>query len=503
MKKDVIAKIFIITFICFNLLLLDNSPEIILTDASTYILLGKSILLRQGYRQIWSVDNEKYTATAVMLPLLLTPIIYFFGYNFLMMKLLCILMAAGALWIIYRLFRIISDEWTALLILIFTGASYQFIYYCHRVLTEIPYLLFSLMAITFIGHYKYSEDIKFNKTLIAAVFFTLVAYFTRPIGISLAAAILVYFLFERKPNQIFPLFLKNIIILGFFIFIPIILWESRNYNSSGWGGIARVKLVIEGINPLNVTQRFTLFETALHSIYAYVFYAYPKILLGIQFAKRTVIALIVTTITFYGFLYCLAKRRRVIEYYVIFFMLLLFFWPWSVSAGARFIVPIIPFIFYYFIIGMREISRFVKGKEDLKKGLLIFLIALLLFVNIKETVLLATNKEDLHGYSQKQLEGFLGMVKWVKENTQENAIFASSADSPIYLYFGRRTIEIPLLTETGQLMNIINTTNVNYAIIISTVPYTKYFLQPLINRNLDRFIEVYRKNDNAIYQVKR
>jgi len=246
-----------------------------------------------------------------------------------------------------------------------------------------------------------------------------------------------------------------------------------------------------------------LFEIILHSIYAYAFYAYPRIVLGIQFMKSTIIAPILSIITLYGFLNCLIKKTRIVEYYVIFFMLILFIWPWSVSAGARFIVPIIPFIFYYFFFGIKELSRLIKGREILRKRLLIATISLLFILNIKESILFAVNKERLHSYSQKQLKDFLETVKWVKENTPENAIFASYVDSPMYFYFGRKTKVIPPLADTHEIMNTINSNKIDYIVIIPVIHEVKYYLQPTLRENLNKFIEIYHKNGNVIYQVKR
>jgi len=412
-------------------------------------------------------------------------------------------MAIGALWLIYRLFKRIADEQTALLILIFTGVSPMFIFYCHRVLTEIPYTFFSLIAITFIEHYKYFDKKTLNGTLLLAIFFTVVTYLTRLIGLSLVAAILVYLLFERRSNQNLWLSLRNVILLGLVMSIPVLLWGLRNYNAEGMDGFTYINFIIEGMNPLNRMQRFTLFEIILHSIYAYAFYAYPMIVLGIQFMKSTIIAPILSIITLYGFLNCLIKKTRIVEYYVIFFMLILFIWPWSVSAGARFIVPIIPFIFYYFFFGIKELSRLIKGREILRKRLLIATISLLFILNIKESILFAVNKERLHSYSQKQLKDFLETVKWVKENTPENAIFASYVDSPMYFYFGRKTKVIPPLADTHEIMNTINSNKIDYIVIIPVIHEVKYYLQPTLRENLNRFIEIYHKNGNVIYQVKR
>ena len=83
MKKDTVAKILILLFGIFYLSSLSSFHMIQPGDTGAYILLAKSLSLCQGYREIWLVGNPLHTRFPFMYPLLLVPIIYLFGYNFL------------------------------------------------------------------------------------------------------------------------------------------------------------------------------------------------------------------------------------------------------------------------------------------------------------------------------------------------------------------------------------------------------------------------------------
>ena len=223
MKTYTIALIVILIFAVFYIFLLDNSLSFVLTDTHTYILLGKSLSLGQGYRQIWLPGNPEYKKTPPFFPLLLAPIIYFLGYNFFVMKLICVITAIGSLGLVYLLFKRLKQS-MALIILLLCGFSFQFVYYSQQILTEIPYLFFSLLALIFAKKAANRKNF-YSGMLIFAIFFILISFFTRTIGASLGISMFIYLLLERRRYSTQSRFLKDIILLAFFIFIPIFLWK--------------------------------------------------------------------------------------------------------------------------------------------------------------------------------------------------------------------------------------------------------------------------------------
>lgn len=499
MKRDSVAKIIILLLFLFYLFLLDGSP-IIGVDQSNYILLGKSLSLGQGYRELWSVGNPLHTKFPFIFPLLLTPIIYLFGYNFLVMRLLVVIMAIGSLWVVYLLFKRLTDESTALIILILTGLSPQILYFSYDICTEVPYLFFSLFALIFIEKFRYEEK-WLSKTTFFAISFILLAYFTRFIGISLVAAILIYLLFERKADQNLSISVKKVIFGGLSIFIPILFWVLRNYSVKRIGGFDYFEEFLLGPNPFNLDVSWGFLERMIHNVYAFVFYAFPRVLIGIQFPHRNFVAFILTGIIFYGFLYCFVKKRTVAEYYIIFYMFILFLWSWSALAGARFLLPLIPFVFYYFIVGVRKILETVRACESLKRSLFILLIGLLVLFNIRGSVLLAVDRETYRGYSKEKIKGFVEMAEWAKNNTVTNSIFGTIAPASISLHFERKAVFIPCTVDAGKVIKTIYKNKVDYIVVDSVFPRTGEYLKPIIIKKLDKFVEVYRKNDNAIYKV--
>jgi len=499
----------IILFLFIYLPLINNLP-VFGSDSAAYIVLAKSLAEGNGYRDICLLNSPPHTKYPFVWPLLLTPIIYFSGYNFLLIKLLSIIMAICSLWFIYILFKDNLGKSEVFLLMVLTGLSPQVLSFCYGGSTEIPYLFFSLLALIFVKKYK-EEERWLTKIVFVSVFFLLLSYFTRSIGISLLMASLIYLFLEKERDKDFFLRIKKVILTGFLLAIPIILWTLRNSyvrgsfgitpQSAGFGDYFTELIYVN--NPFNYDERtrglLDFILRVLGNIYAYLFYAFPKNLIDIQFSQRTIIAPILTIIVFLGFLYCLIKRRTIIEYYIIFYISILFVWATSATIGARYLMPIVPIIFYYFILGIKEILRVLKMRERLNRNIFVFCITLLLFFNVIGTIRFALPSEESVG------GGFFKMGEWAEENTSSDAILGSAGISShwIYLYFNRKcSSDIPLTYNVPRIIDCIYNNKIEYVVVSPLSSMSLQYLKPAIEKNRGKFEVVYQEGENVIYKVR-
>ena len=505
MKKRFIIHIIIIIFTLFYLFLIDNFP-IIGGDQTQYILLGKSISSGLGYTEIWFPNNNIRTQFPFLYPVILSPLIYLFGYNFCMIKLLNLVFAILSMIVVYFLLKSQTNNLIVVSILILTGISCRFIYYILHAYSDISYLLFSLLSLFFIQKY-YKENKIYLITSIFTSFFILCAYFTRSIGATLIITVIIYLFFERQDKPKISLQIKKIIILISIISIPIILWSFWNWNYSlrKIKGFSYLSSYLFMQDPFNINIQLRLFEVVLRNIYAYIFYAFPSIITGIEFQYRIYVNFFITSVFFSGFVYCLLRKRCIFEYYVIIYMLSLLFYSWSSMSGIRFIVPLIPFIFYYFIIGCMQIFKFIRIRS-FKFNPIIVVILLLIFSNIINLVPFI-NKKKYRDYSEKQVEDFFVIAKWVKNNTDRNKIFAGINPSDIYLYFDRKSVYIPSsLITSDKLVTYIIENKIDYFFYSSLYSLvTVNFFKPVITQKINgiKFSEVYRKNKDVIYKISK
>src|SRR5262245_5538305 len=212
-------------FAVLCLLALDNDLKV-QHDSGIYITLGKSLASGQGYREIFFAEQPPHTRYPPVFPLLLTPLITLLGYHMLAMKLPIIVIAISTLYILYVFFRELCNEWMASLLVIFTASSHGILFFSQSIMTEIPYLCFSLLALWWIHRYSRQARWQAKAMAVAAVLLPL-AYLTRIIGFSLLGATILYLIYDgagRLEGR-----LKRTIVIAGIAGVPGLTWLLRNW----------------------------------------------------------------------------------------------------------------------------------------------------------------------------------------------------------------------------------------------------------------------------------
>ncbi|MCD6219249.1 hypothetical protein J7K43_02560, partial [Candidatus Calescamantes bacterium] len=170
-------------------------------DNAHYLILAKSLSEGKGYRNINMPSSPPETSYPPLFPLILSPLVKLFGFSPLPAKILVTILGLSTFWIFRKIFPptplfLHLIPWIIILnplILEYSGV----------ILSEIPYLLFSLLCIYFVKRDNWN---------IATVFLIL-SLFTRLIGISLLCAFVIYGAWKKKltPLQwIIPILLLSL-----------------------------------------------------------------------------------------------------------------------------------------------------------------------------------------------------------------------------------------------------------------------------------------------------
>lgn len=502
MKKPLMLKTIICSMALFVVLyiFLINASSGVSGDSAAYIVLGKSLSFGCGYRDICFAGKPPHNDLPFGFSFLLAPVIYFFGYNFLAMNFLIFITAVGSLYMIYLLFKYLNDESTAQIILILTALSCQFLYFSSSILPEMPYLFFSLSVLFFTEKFKHEEK-WLSRNVFFIIFFATLAYFTRSIGLCLSAAVLCYLFFEIKRRQNLPLAVKKTVFAGIFLGLTIfiILWITKNYDIRKAGDLIYFRGLLSRKSVLNPEVDQGFLKMIAYNIYAFVFYAFPQALIGLQFSNRGIIAPLLSGVTFCGFLRCAIRKRTTVEYYFMFAMCALLIFPPTSVAGARYLIPFLPFIFYYFITGAKRILGMLESMpKKVSKNIFIGVISLLIVCNIIGTLKFGSAETETFSGD------FLKMAEWAGENTSPETVFASYEPYLLYLYFHRESVVLPCAaTDRAALYQFCYRNNVEY-VIISSGRYKNalLYIKDLFSERPDGFTVVYREGNNIIYKVK-
>jgi 4-amino-4-deoxy-L-arabinose transferase-like glycosyltransferase len=494
-KKKVI--LIIIPLLFLYLASLDGSLEPI-GDNAEYILLAKSIALGQGYKNIYEVNNSPHTKYPPLFPLLLAPIVYFSGYNFIAMKLLVMIIGICSLYLIFILFRNILDEFTAFWIMLLSGISYQIVFYSHTVLSEIPYLAISLLALIFTTRYHNAPNGQTKIGLLAATFIFL-AYFTRSIGISLWVAALLYLFLIRNQQKG-----KKLLVTGTLFLIPFLIWNFQKPH------VIRHAPISYG--NLNYQEQFWLKDLFcpdlgtmgtidfIKRIYHHAI-VYTQEIAGVifptsQWDLNKYLAIPIVLLISYGFLDSLLKRKTLLEFYIPLYLSVLLVFTISTP---RFIVPIIPFIWYYLIVGLKKsLETFIPYTQYALQIILCLCILPNITATIRNNVL-----ADQQNYTKTIWRDYLEIGTWMKENASLESIIMNRKPAFLFLWSQRKAVRIPFTDDSSVVLRAIGERDIDYIVEDPSSQLTRKYLSPTLQSKPKKFIPVFQKNGYTIYEVKK
>src|SRR3989339_1993362 len=178
------------------LVFIDSRPPVS-EDTPVYILLAKSLVSGTGYTDICFVDAPPHTKYPFIYPLMLAPVVYFFGYNYYLIRLMDVLLAMASVLMVYAVFRKYLDASYAFIICALTAVSAKLLMYSYKMVSEIPFMLFLLLACYFAQKYEEDENwLGLNGLLLALSL--ILAYFTRSPGVFLFFGCALYFIIEKR-----------------------------------------------------------------------------------------------------------------------------------------------------------------------------------------------------------------------------------------------------------------------------------------------------------------
>mgnify|MGYP007034152987 CR=1 FL=1 len=471
-------------------------------DDAHYIILAESISGGHGYELINFPNPQIERAFPPGWPILLTPLTFIFPGNYTVLKIFALILWLASLPLIYKLFskRIQSPYLEILISLIainplLVGTSVT-------VMSESAYLFFSLITLIFFetGN-STSEKIKYSLVILvacAALFTQLI----RTVGISIFIALIVYFLFTRRFREV--AITLGVFALGALLQFWLNLRNGGSVISAGYESQVFNGSVMEKIGQMWSNLLGYLNETVAGS------------LIPIFGEKTTshigpIIPLLINAgvliLIIFGFL-LLRKRFQLFDVYVlIYFLGILAFWnPKVGSVKARFLIPIIPFLYFYLIQGLKWVfARFTKNSLTASVRLMFGMAGLIAIL------LLTRNLQDWRNPVSGQMTDLSIGADWVAENAPVDSIIMVNEPVPIYVQLRRKTVGYP--KDLQNIENYLVNQGIDYIIIspgLQSPRTTKLDkdvetqLLPILNANLSKFRVVYHdaKHNVTVYKVE-
>lgn len=398
-------------------------------DDAHYIILAESIASGEGYQLINFPRPQIERNFPPGWPLLLAPFTLAFPKNYDALKIVSLVLWLASIFLVYKLFakRLNSPHLEILTVLV--ALNPLLIGTSVTIMSESAYVFFSLLALL---AFDESDKEKFAPLFFAAI----LALFTqqiRAIGISLTASLLIVLFLSKRFKELGVA--AVLFVGGFSLQSWLNLRNGGTVFSSGYEAQVLSGSVMEKLSQVG-TNISGYFDSILSGSLIPIFGTRLDEIFGVAFV---IINIVILAILVIGFFAVKPKLEWMHLYFVIYTAGILAFWnPQVGSVKARFLIPILPFLYFYFLEGAKWISGklFAKKPEFTTRSIL----GLGIFIAL---ILLARNLLDWRSPIREQMTDLSIGTSWIAENAPLDSIVMVNEPVPAYVHVKRRTINFP------------------------------------------------------------
>ena len=389
-----------------------------------------------------------------------------------------------------------------LFIILLLALSPYFYTFKENVLSDIPFLFFSLSAIflieLFIIEKKYLFNRSFSFFLLGASIF--LVYFIREPGILLIPLVMFCQFIEKKESLSFKNLSNKINLAIPYLTFFILLMSSKyllpaNSYSNSLSELT-IKYVID----------FSLQNVYYYSTLLADFFGDPDLISDYFHVRSINISYVIYGISLLFFVLGVIKNYRKNYLYLTYFLLnLVLFIIWPYRQGLRYIFELIPLYLFFLFKGLIEMdetklfSSRIKVTHVFIAMLLIFFISQILFISV---FYYKSDKSKEGPYTFESME----MFNFIKGNTEKDDTIVFFRPRAFSLFTDRFSISIEsyekLINSTADyFVNYKNQFSGNVKIKSESEENYSLLLSKIINS--DKLIKIFGNKDFEIYKIKK
>ncbi len=489
-------------------------------DDAVYITLAKALATGHGYMDIQGSTPRIEAQYPFLFPLFLTPIVYFWGAGaaMLMQILVGVFALASLIWSFFLFRQWLGSAPLALTATTAAGSSELFWQFSHKVLTEIPYLFFTVAACWFAGIYA-KEDSPWTKAGAFAALAAAAAFLTRTIGLSVCLAVPVFLLLATplpRAREEWRKRLEKVLVSGAILAAIGGAWTLRSrfaYSGQGHNYIGQFLLKQAYVPEAGQVSSTELWSRMGENL-GYYAVEFQRMLLGTGWDGVHIMGAIsppLVFVTLVGFAYSLIARRTLAEPYLIFYVLIVLVWPWK---DVRFAVPVLPFLFYYLAQAIGFVVDVSWRSKPTASRLLAAAIMIPLVARPAVTTLHTALSDRHPGYHyETSLLGewpaypdwrdYHAAAQWLKENAPAGSTIINRSPNLLYIWTGLASRNYPYIFNQRAMLKDLTTEQRDYVIYddFDWTYTTKQYLRPVIRAFPSYFRRVAQFNGTIIYQM--
>lgn len=430
-------------------------------DDSTYVVMGKALAEGQGYRIISLPDDPVQAKSPPLYPLLLSVIWRLddeFPRNLTAMMILTAGMAIGFLGLTYRYLVTegYANRWQALLVVVLAAINWRTIVLATGIYSEMVYAALSVAALWIAEKY---EKGRINWAVGSALgVVTGLAFLTRTAGVSLLAAMAVYYLFRRRPRGILPVAIAGMIVLAW------IGWgyvNSPTIQNSNAGSYESYFQTFRAVIAHEGRSNLMLFLSVVaRNALGLILISMPVVCLGLAYGSVFYFGFAFLFIAS-GFLRQIRSALRLMHIYIITYLSVHLLWPYT--SYDRFLMPLLPFLLLFMLIEVQRILILIRkvlaAQQTLARrvsaafiGLALVVLIGAFFYNYGLGVYQSLSLATLNKVPQPDSDD-AEAIAWIKSHTDPSDVLICYRDPLYYLYTNRKSARSTLSREGGALQS--------------------------------------------------
>lgn len=416
-------------------------------DNAEYIIVTKSLVEHGQALRLESPGQTPNTLAALGLPMLLTPIYKIWGLDFVKMKILVMTLGLLCFLLLYLIFR--REQGAALAtVLALAGVTSPYLMgNATDIMTEAPFLFWSLLAIIFVEKFRASERFspKYLGILMVCIIMSIL---TRTVGISLLAALILLlawdFVRDFQLHRSEPSYktvkseaFKKFMYLTIPLVLAITVWQLWQYNT----GTSQASIFFGGNLAerleYNTTSGIRVLSQMLFNVETYRFYNFH---LNSSLAPLGLLYVILLFVLIWGLLKELRRATFFAWYSTAFFVTIMFAsLTFAEMVIMRYISVLIPMMIYFVFIGTYELVQALMRRVNLSKGHLIanvVSVLLLCWVVLTSMRSNAVNIDLAYVGNGPSYQDYIDVAKWAGRNLPPEAHAVAAKPRLFYIFSG-------------------------------------------------------------------
>lgn len=469
-------------------------------DNFNYLNYATSMFKGYGYSSPYSASLVPVNHFPPGYSSLLASFMLIFGNNIIVFKILNGLFYFLSIYFLYKILNKLTSNMTfsfsVSMLLVFNSELMRF---STIVMSEIPYLFFSVIAIYFMIKDSLSDGYSKDKpwcsvSFYATLLFSVVAYYFRGVGLTLFFSLFVFWLFQKK-YRYSVMYLLGVVVL----YLP---WYFRNKSLGLSSRYIDTMFVVNNWRPeegkINTIGGFihkfgqNFYDTVIKG-FSQV--AFP----GFNISNTSVFVvwawgILILLFVIYGALKIVKYRWFFLSYVVSNIGIFLL---WHGGNGARYVRPLAPFICILFFWGLYNVILYLLKSKN--KGVTYIPYLFMLFALFNIAQLKYWNKYAQANYNPA-FENYFNLAKVMKKNGVKDKVVCCRKPGMFYYFYESYVCNYKNSLDDKLLIEDLKQHDVKF-VVLDQLGYssTSRYLYPAIKKNPDNFKLCYKLKNPDTY----